>query len=250
MTVLYSTEEMSITHSRGTSFLKNNFGQFPRPRADNQEESEGKADTRVEEGEIVPGRIFWLPSEEQLPAKSVRVVKGKGGIQDGIFSHPVVITSRPAEGGHMVHFHLITSLQGKTIDQLYNRPTEFHASRRSWFLPIAPTPDHPDANSKATKRRFPTLKIAHGAALRCDSYVNIRNVYEVDWTCLKTYASPNCATTRLYCLERESMVRMLAKSKTLTNYEPGPQFQSLSVSASAKDGMKMGFPTSPRAESA
>jgi len=177
-----------------------------------------------------------LPSEENVPERAVRVVRGKGAVQDGIYSHPVVITSRPAEGGHVVHFHLITSLQGKTLDQLYNRPTEFHASRRSWFLPIAPTPDHPDANSKATRRRFPTLKIAHGAALRCDSYVNIRNVYEIAWTHLKTYASPNSATTRLYCLERESMVRMLAKSKTLTNYEPGPQFQRPSEPAESYPG--------------
>ncbi|KAI8934071.1 hypothetical protein NX059_008835 [Plenodomus lindquistii] len=190
-----------------------------------REPSTERAGRKVQECDILPGRIFWLPSEEELPERAVRPVKGKGPIEDRIYSHPVVITSRPVDGGYTVHFQLITSLQGKTLDQLYNKPTDFHTSRRSWFLPIAPSPDHPDANSKATRKRFPTLRIANGAALRCDSYVNIRNVYKIDWTLLKPYANANYPSTQLYCFERESLLRMLAKSKTLTKYDPGPQFQ-------------------------
>jgi len=118
----------------------------------------------------------------------------------------------------------ITSLQGRRLDQLYSKSNEFHASRRSWFLPVAPTPPHPDAISKKTKKRFPTLLLADGATLRWDSYVNIRHVYKIDLSLLRTYSNPDTPTVEAYNFERESTIRMLAKGKGLTLYEPGPQF--------------------------
>jgi hypothetical protein len=78
------------------------------------------------------------------------------------------------------------------------------------------------------KKRYPTLVLAGGAALRWDSYVNIRHVYKIDWSLLKAYTKSESADTGIFRLRRESMIRMLAKGKTLTLYEPGPQFQSLS----------------------
>ncbi|KAJ4317572.1 hypothetical protein N0V94_004865 [Neodidymelliopsis sp. IMI 364377] len=117
----------------------------------------------------------------------------------------------------------ITSLQGKKLDQLYPKSNEFHTSRRSWYLSISPSPDHPDANSKKTKKRFPTLNLADGAMLRWESYVNIRHVYKIDWSLLKPYSNPTTPRVSSFRLERESTVRMVAKSKVLTMYEPGPQ---------------------------
>lgn len=117
----------------------------------------------------------------------------------------------------------ITSLQGKKLDQLYPKSNEFHTSRRSWYLPISPSPDHPDANSKKAKKRFPTLALADGAALRWNSYVNIRHIYKIDWRLLKPYANPNTPERTLSRFERESTVRMIAKGKVLTLYEPGEQ---------------------------
>lgn len=114
-------------------------------------------------------------------------------------------------------------MQGKKLDQLYPKSNEFHTSRRSWYLPISPSPDHPDANSKKAKKRFPTLALADGAALRWDSYVNIRHIYKIDRTLLKLYANLNTPKTSLFRLERESTVRMVAKGKILTLYEPGVQ---------------------------
>lgn len=153
-----------------------------------------------------------MPSGKELPEQAVRPAYEKGPIDDSIYSNPVVIISRPAHGGHTIHFQLVSlhcfsdyattdsmqiaSLQGKTLDQLYNKPTEFHISPRSWFLPIASSPDHPHANSRTTKRRFPTLQIANGAALWCDSYVNIRNVCMIDWTLLEAYANAIFTTTQ------------------------------------------------------
>lgn len=117
----------------------------------------------------------------------------------------------------------ITSLQGKRLDQLYPKANEFHTSRRSWYLPISPSPDHPDASSKKAKKRFPTLALAEGAALRWDSYVNIRHVYKIDWSLLKPYSNLNMPNITLFRLDRESTVRMIAKGKVLTLYEPGEQ---------------------------
>lgn len=101
---------------------------------------------------------------------------------------------------------------------------EFHASRRSWYLPVAPTPDHPDALSKKTKKRFPTLELANGVMLRWNSYVNIRHVYKIDIELLERYTNPDFSDSEVYRFKQESLIRMLAKGKTLTMYEPGPQF--------------------------
>lgn len=63
---------------------------------------------RVEEGDIVQGQIYWLPAEANLPKGAVSWVRGKGAIEEGIYSHPVVIVSRPAENNHTVHFQLVS----------------------------------------------------------------------------------------------------------------------------------------------
>ena len=62
----------------------------------------------VEKDDVIQGRIFWLASKEELPARAVRRAHGKGAIEEGIYNHPVVIISRPAEEGHLVHFHLVS----------------------------------------------------------------------------------------------------------------------------------------------
>jgi hypothetical protein len=118
----------------------------------------------------------------------------------------------------------ITSFQGKRLDEIYSKSNEFHASRRSWYLPISPSPDHPDAKSKKTQKRFPTLDLAGDAMLRWESYVNLRHVYKIEWACLKPYSNPAMPDRNVFRFDRESMIRLLAKSKTLTNYEPEPQY--------------------------
>lgn len=74
------------------------------------------------------------------------------------------------------------------------------------------------------QKRFPTLDLQHGATLRWDSYVNIRHVYKIEWALLKPYANPNTPYIQTFRFDRESCDKMLAKTKVLTNYEPGPQF--------------------------
>lgn len=62
-----------------------------------------------------------------------------------------------------------------------------------------------------------------GAILRWDSYVNIRNVYKINWALLKPYVNHNTPETALFRLEWESTARMIAKGKILTLYEPSEQ---------------------------
>jgi hypothetical protein len=51
-------------------------------------------------------------------------------------------------------------------------------------------------------------------------------VYKIDLSHLRAYANPDTPDVELYHFERESMIRMLAKGKSLTLYEPGPQYIS------------------------
>lgn len=80
-----------------------------------------RVESDVEEADIVPGRILWLPSREVLPDRAVRRVRGKGAIEEGIYSHPVVVLSRPADESHTVHFHLVSThcSEGRSITDLY-----------------------------------------------------------------------------------------------------------------------------------
>ncbi|ORX92744.1 hypothetical protein BCR34DRAFT_250516 [Clohesyomyces aquaticus] len=120
----------------------------------------------VEDEDVAQGRIFWLPLREDLPERAVKRAHGKGAIEEGIYNHPIVILSRLAADRYIVHFQLITYFQGKRLDEIYGKANEFHASRRSWDLPIALAPDHPDATSKKSKKRFLTLDLAGKATLR------------------------------------------------------------------------------------
>lgn len=185
-----------------------------------------KNDAMVESKDIVQGRVLWLPQKHELPEKAVRRAHGKGAVEEGIYNHPIVIISRPEEEPNIVHFHLITSFQGKKLHEIYGKPNEFHASRRSWYLPVYPSPEHPDAQSKKSKKRFPTLDLADNAVLRWDSYVNLRHVYKIDWTFLRPYANPDTPSISQYRFEKESMIRLLAKSRFLTTYETGSQHQA------------------------
>ncbi|KAK7181550.1 hypothetical protein DPSP01_008946 [Paraphaeosphaeria sporulosa] len=188
--------------------------------------SSQKVPTRgVDEPDVVIGRVFWLPPQEELPPRAVRRAHGKGAVEEGIYNHPIVVVSRPAEEPQVVHFHIVTSFQGKRLHEIYSKNNEFHASRRSWYLPISPSPPHPDATSKKMQKRFPTLDLQHRATLRWDSYVNIRHVYKIDWTLLRPYANPDTPHVQSFCFDRESCDKMLAKTKVLTNYEPEIQHQ-------------------------
>lgn len=62
----------------------------------------------IEESEVVQGRVLWLPPKDELPTKAVRRAHGKGAVEEGIYNHPIVVISRPADAEEIVHFHLVS----------------------------------------------------------------------------------------------------------------------------------------------
>ena len=179
-------------------------------------------DSVLEDEDVVQGRILWLPPKDKLPSRAVKRAHGKRGVEEGIFNHPIVVISRPEDEPTVVYFHIVTSFGGKKLHEMYGKANDFHQSRRSWYLPISPTPPHPDATSKKAKKRFPTLELADNAVLRWDSYVNMRDVYKIEWSYLRRYGNPDTPYVQSYRFQRESMIRLLAKGKQLTGYFPDP----------------------------
>jgi len=63
--------------------------------------------------DVAQGRILFLPPFHETPGNSVQRVFGKGPVDEGMFDRPVVICSRPADEGGVVHFHIVSSLAGR-----------------------------------------------------------------------------------------------------------------------------------------
>lgn len=59
--------------------------------------------------DVVQGRIFWLPAEGDLPRQAVKRARG-AGVVEGIYGHPVVVVSRPAEDSHIAHFQVVSNM--------------------------------------------------------------------------------------------------------------------------------------------
>jgi hypothetical protein len=98
-------------------------------------------------------------------------------------------------------------------------------SSREHYLPVYPTGIHPNAKSKRSRKRFPTLKLVDNAELRKKSYVNIRNVFKMDISLLTPYKDWRYGGEVIHRFERESFIRMLANCKIVTtSYKPGPQY--------------------------
>lgn len=199
----------------------------------------------AEDADVVQGRIFWLPVEEDLPKGAVERVHSKGFVE-GVYGHPVVIVSRPAVDSHTADFQIvkfffrrfsdaanmpkISSLQRKTIGGLYHiTANDFHISRRAGHIPITQSSKRSCANSKTTMKQLPTLRLVKGARLPPDSYVDVWNVYKIDWSLLKVYTNPETSNVNQFRFGHKSTRRLLARTTILTKYEPGTQHQTQSM---------------------
>jgi hypothetical protein len=193
----------------------------------------------------IQGKVFFLPSSEELPYRAVSRVrprqdKGKR-IESGLYSHPIVVISRPHDEGDIVHFHpvcllpqvksrnmadlvQITTFQGRRIEQIYDEKSVHQANRRGWFLPIAPTPDHPDHDPTRENLKMPTLELGSGATLRSRSYVNVRYVFSIDRSLLQPYYNPNAPSRHMFRFTRDSTNKMLRRGRVVQTYVPGRQF--------------------------
>ncbi|OCK85381.1 hypothetical protein K432DRAFT_283638, partial [Lepidopterella palustris CBS 459.81] len=184
----------------------------------------------VKNEDVIQGQILWLPPFKEMPAGAVKRIRGKGPVEEGMFDHPLVVCSRPAKKQNLVQFHLITSFRGKKLNEIYGKSNKWHRKKRTHYLPISPTPAHPDGVSAhpegiLARNPFPTLALANGSTLRWNSYVNVVEVFEVDWSLLQTHSNPNTPGVNKYRLDKESLEHLHRKSEELTKYVPGPQFQ-------------------------
>jgi len=61
--------------------------------------------------------------------------------------------------------------------------------------------------------------------LRWESYVNAHGVYKINWFHLRSYGNVKTPLSLDYQLDKESLNRLLVRSKSLTGYVPGSQFE-------------------------
>jgi hypothetical protein len=203
----------------------------------------------------IQGKILWLPAREELPYRAVKTVRpraDKGRVDRGVYSHPVVVISRPYDEDNIVHFHpvgipsevepwhtanpyQITTFQGRRVEQVYDKQSPHHISTRGWYLPVAPSPQHIDHDPTRKSRDLPTLELGSGATLRAASYVNVRNVYSIDMTLLQPYCNANTPDRRLFRFTRTSMHEMLKRGKFVHQYVPGRQFADLEPIPATRD---------------
>lgn len=61
----------------------------------------------AQDDDVVQGRVFWLPAEEELPKQAVKRACGKGAVED-VYGRPVVVISRPANDRRTTYFQLVS----------------------------------------------------------------------------------------------------------------------------------------------
>jgi hypothetical protein len=137
--------------------------------------------------------------------------------------------------------------RGKDSDSTLN-PADFNEGRRSWYLPIAPSPDHPDATSKGKAKIFPTLELAHGETLRKPSYVDIRHIYKIDFSLLQPYFHPQRPNSKIFRLALRSRQQLVSRCKALVHYEAGPQFKNEGLQRSNSEPASQSKPSNQRSE--
>ncbi|KAH7632410.1 hypothetical protein B0T09DRAFT_73716 [Sordaria sp. MPI-SDFR-AT-0083] len=118
------------------------------------------------------GRIMWLPKLNQLSTSS--------GLPDMCHDHPVIVLSpRPLPNDEVVIL-MITSFGGK--DLLRRHRHDYERPKRANYLPIDPSPVHPDDPDKNV-----VLKLGGGAVLRKNSWVNTATQHRVAISLLRNY---------------------------------------------------------------
>lgn len=104
----------SYSHDAYPTYASSQYGNTSPTRTHARPPAPRRASTqkevkRIDEGDLVLGRVFWLPPKEELPPRAVRRAHGKGAVEEGIYNHPVVVISRPAEEPQLIYFHIVSS---------------------------------------------------------------------------------------------------------------------------------------------
>ncbi|OBS15186.1 hypothetical protein FPOA_13928 [Fusarium poae] len=112
------------------------------------------------------GHIMMLPKLSEIDPTSIASLP----IGTGIFNHPVIILSKQGYGTKVAVF-VLTSFNSTSIENHYRDP-----SGRISYLPIRPAA-HPDTTR--------VLILAHGKFMKKESYVNIKEIYEIPFGVLR-----------------------------------------------------------------
>ncbi|KAK3402502.1 hypothetical protein B0T20DRAFT_344684 [Sordaria brevicollis] len=119
-------------------------------------------------GSKLAGRIMWLPHADELSSDT--------GFDEECHNHPVLVLSKKLSNDGKVDILMMTSFGGVDLE-IKHRYSK--AYLRSTFLPIDPSPPHPDNNI--------LLKLDHGVTLRKNSYVKTEEKKRILFTLLRNY---------------------------------------------------------------
>ncbi|KAK3359624.1 hypothetical protein B0T25DRAFT_628977 [Lasiosphaeria hispida] len=111
---------------------------------------------------------MWLPRQDELALPT--------GLDVGCHDHPVVILSDKAQRNKVVVLTL-TSFGGTDLSTKHPD----NPARRSSYLPISPSPPHPDNGI--------ILKLKQNARLKKNSYISTETQHTVLLSALRTYTS-------------------------------------------------------------
>ncbi|KIW87692.1 uncharacterized protein Z519_11666 [Cladophialophora bantiana CBS 173.52] len=137
---------------------------------------------KVQRHQVLAGHVFFLPRKRQIERARLR----NSSIADGCFYHPVLII-RVDDHTDEIKMLTITSFDGKGLESRHFKD----ASRRRRYLPIYPSPAHPESHNI-------TLYLAGNAELPKLSWVNTHNEIVADWRVLKPFKPSNVQGKRLY----------------------------------------------------
>ncbi|KAK7542283.1 uncharacterized protein J3D65DRAFT_664684 [Phyllosticta citribraziliensis] len=178
----------------------------------------------AEDSAVVVGRILWLPRLEELEKNAVQQVHPRAEIGAEAYDHPVVVCSRPSRT--RVHFHIITSFHGRSLEQRFGRHPASKADQKrlAWYLPIAPSQYHPRSLHNENGLGSPRISLENGKRMMRNYFINVHTVYAINRKYLRPYYGLINGGATEHILDQNSVEAMSAWSKRLTQYSPGPQY--------------------------
>ncbi|KHE80282.1 hypothetical protein GE21DRAFT_1218780 [Neurospora crassa] len=142
----------------------------PSSRRNSQRSRRGSTPpTPGQNGSKLAGRIMWLPHADELSSST--------GFSEESHNHPVLVLSKKIPADGKVDILFMTSFGGTDLE---TRHRYSNAQLRGIYLPIDPSPPHPDNNIQ--------LQLDHGVpAFKKNSYVNTRDRKKILFSLLRNY---------------------------------------------------------------
>ncbi|SMR64191.1 unnamed protein product [Zymoseptoria tritici ST99CH_3D1] len=143
-------------------------------------------------GDVAQGKLLWLSTWKAFKASQ---------------THRGIPISRPSQ--FTIHFLTITSFGGKTLSQRFPAKAHNSVRRQLGYVPIAPTDRHPLAHL-SRDHLYDMLHLQNGGQLTKGSYMNVREVYEMDWRDAELCWAPGKTAQGRFSLDSASLGRVLA----------------------------------------